>query len=450
MIQDMSISSPTRTAQVTFIGAGSVEFTRQLVADLLGFSELAGLSIVLHDIDPDRLAVAEGTARQVDDRAGAHATITAHLDRRAALEGADFVINMVQVGGVAATIRDLEIPARYGLLQTIGDTTGVGGVFRALRTAGLLTGLLTDLREICPEAVFLNYTNPMAMNVWWASVVAPEVTTVGLCHSVFWTVNDLCELIDVPLEGTHYRAAGVNHQAWLLEWSHDGEDLYPLLRRKIEADPELRRRVRVEMFRRLGFYPTETSEHSSEYLAWFLRSPAQVERFRIEPLQYVGISLDNVAEFEKAKQALAVGDLLELEEGATEYAPQVIHSMITGTPRTIHGNVVNHGLIDNLPQGAVVEVPCLVDASGVTPVAMGSLPVQCAAQNRPYVSVAELTIEALRTDDPLLVRQAVLMDPNASSSLTPDQIWALCNELVAAHGDLLPPALRVALDPDAV
>ncbi|MBF4570465.1 alpha-glucosidase/alpha-galactosidase [Plantibacter sp. VKM Ac-2880] len=436
--------------RVTFIGAGSVVFTRQLIADLLRYRELAGLEIVLHDINAERLAVAEGTARQVDERLAGRATITAESDRRRALAGADFVINMVQVGGIAATYSDLEIPAARGLLQTIGDTTGVGGVFRALRTFPLLSALTADMREICPDAHLLNYTNPMAMNIWWASVVAPDISAIGLCHSVFWTVNDLCELVGVPIEGTTYRAAGVNHQSWLLEWTHDGRDLYPLLRERIRNDPELSRRVRVEMFRRIGFYPTETSEHSSEYLSWFLRSPEQIERYRLQPLEYLGISEENVAEFEATKAALASGTPLTLEEEASEYAPQLIHSLVTDTPRLIHGNVVNRGLIDNLPQGAVVEVPVQVDANGIAPQAMGALPVQCAALNRPYVSVAELTIEAARTGNPTLIRQAVLMDPNASSTLTPEQIWELCNDLVAAHGDLLPEPLREIIPADRI
>ena len=435
---------------VTFIGAGSVVFTRQLVADLLGFAELRDISIVLHDVDATRLTVAEGTARQVNERLGASAMITSTLDRRAALEGADFVINTIQVGGIAATRKDLEIPARYGLNQTIGDTTGVGGVFRALRTFPVLSDLTADIRLYCPDAWLLNYTNPMAMNIWWASVVAPEIKAVGLCHSVYWTVHDLGELIGVPIEETHYRAAGVNHQAWLLEWTRDGEDLYPLLRAKILGDGGLSRRVRVEIFRRLGLYPTETSEHSSEYLPWFLRSPQQIERYRLQPLEYIGISEENVAEFEQAQRSLAAGTPLVLEQNAAEYAPQVIHSMVTGTQRMIHANVVNAGLIDNLPQGSVVEVPATVDASGLTPHAVGALPVQCAALNRPYLSVAELTIEAARTGNPMLIRQAVLMDPNANSTLTPEQIWELCNELVTAHGDLLPAPLRELIPADVL
>ncbi|WP_432543304.1 alpha-galactosidase [Kineococcus sp. SYSU DK002] len=437
--------------RVTFVGAGSVVFTRQLVADLLGFDDLGPLDLALFDIDERRLAVAEGTAHQVRERLGRPGTtVTATTDRRRALAGADFVVDMVQIGGIEATRHDLEIPARYGLKQTIGDTTGVGGVFRALRTFPFLTGLTADLREVAPDAVFLNYTNPMAMNIWWTSVVAPELTALGLCHSVYWTAHDLAGLLGLDVEDTRFRAAGVNHQAWLLEWTHEGRDLYPLLRERIARDPELERRVRVEVFRRVGYYPTETSEHSAEYLPWFLRSPEQVERFRLEPSEYLRISEENLDEFHAAEKALAAGEDLPLEQGATEYAPQVVHSLVTGTEREIHANVVNRGLVDNLPAGCVVEVPTLVGRDGIRPQPVGALPVQAAAVNRPYVSVAELTVEAARTGDPRLLRQAVLVDPNASSTLTPEQIWAMCDDLVAAHGDLLPEALREPLAPNAL
>jgi len=436
---------------VAFIGAGSVVFTRQLVADILRYPELADVRLVLHDIDEARLAVAAGTARHVSERFGARADVVATVDRREALEGADYVVNMIQVGGIDATIADLEIPAAHGLRQTIGDTTGVGGVFRALRTFPVLTGIAEDMRELCPDAWLLNYTNPMAMNVWWLSVVAPDIKVVGLCHSVHWTAHDLAELVDVPFEETHYRAAGVNHQAWLLEWTHRGEDLYPRLRDRLRDDEELTRRVRVEMFRRLGYYPTETSEHSSEYLSWFLRSDEQIERFRLEPLEYIGISRENVAEFEAARESLAAGRDLEIpEDGASEYAPQIIHSLVTGTRREVHVNVPNRGLIDNLPDDCVVEVPAVVDSGGLSPVAMGALPAQCAAVNMAYISVGRLAVEAARTGDPLLVRQAVLMDPNAQSTLTPEQIWQVCNELTDAHGETLPSELRVQIRTDAL
>jgi alpha-galactosidase len=440
-----SITPPQDRAmsRIVFVGAGSVVFTRQLVTDLLRMRDLPELELVLHDIDPERLEVARGTAEQVAARLGRPARVRAEADRRAALDGADFVVNMIQVGGIAATRIDLELPAAHGLRQTIGDTTGIGGVFRGLRTFPALSAIARDMRELCPDAWFLNYTNPMAMNVWWLSVAAPELKAVGLCHSVYWTVNDLCDLVGVPLAETTYRAAGVNHQSWLTTWEHEGRSLYPLLRERIAADPELERRVRVEMFRRIGFYPTETSEHSSEYLSWFLRSDEQIERFRLRPLEYLGISEQNVAEFEQAKAALAAGEPLELhEEGdAAEYAPQIIHAMLTGEEREIHANVVNRGLIANLPEGAVVEVPARVSAAGVEPIAVGAIPEQGAAHNRTYLSVAQLAVEAARTGDRDLVKQALLVDPNASSTLTPERLWALADAMFEAHEDVLPSTL---------
>jgi alpha-galactosidase len=433
---------------LVFLGAGSVVFTRQLITDLLRFTDLPRLDIRLHDIDVERLDVAYRTAQSVARQLGREVDIRASLDRRELLTGADFVINMIQVGGIDATRIDLELPAARGLRQTIGDTTGIGGVFRALRTFPVLSAIARDMLELCPGAYFLNYTNPMAMNIWWMSHIAPSLRSFGLCHSVYWTVNDLCELVGVPLEETHYRAAGVNHQAWLTEWTHDGRDLYPLLRAKIADDPQLERRVRVEMFRRIGFYPTETSEHSAEYLDWFLRSDAQIEKFRLEPLQYIGISEENVAEFHEARTLLDAGRDLPLHDGddAAEYAPQIIHSVLTGTTRDIHVNVPNTGLIDNLPQGAVVEVPATVDGSGVHTPPWGPVPHAGAALNRTYLSVADLTIRAAAEGDPGLVRQAVLVDPNASSSLTPAEIWDLCDELTRAHAAYLPVALGGALE----
>jgi len=429
--------------RIVFLGAGSAVFTRQLLVDLLRYEDLPTLQIVLHDIDPDRLEVARGTAEHVSRRLARPLDVVATLDRREALTGADAVVIMLQVGGVPATYVDLQLPARYGLRQTIGDTTGVGGVFRALRTFPVISQIARDVQEVCPDAWVLNYTNPMAMNVWWWSVVAPQLKTVGLCHSVFWTVHGLNQLIGVPFEGTRYAAAGVNHQAWLTEWSRDGQSLYPLLDAKIAEDPGLERRVRVEMYRRIGYYPTETSEHSSEYLSWFLRSDEQIERYRIEPLQYLGISDENLAEVAEARRRLAAGEDLDLGDGddAAEYAPQIIHSLLTGATRTIHANVPNAGYIDNLPAGAAVEVPALVDGDGVHPMAVGRIPTAGAALNRTYLSVAELAVEAALTGDPRAVRQAVLVDGNASSTLTPQQIWDLCDDLTAAHRHLLPRSL---------
>ena len=249
---------------IAFLGAGSVVFTRDLLADLLAFGDIPDLKIHLHDIDVDRRATAEGIARATARGRGAAPVITSYLDRRQALEGADFIINSIQVGGYPATVVDFEVPGRFGLRQTIGDTVGIGGIFRALRTFPVLSAIAQDVLEICPDAWFVNYTNPMAMNVAYLHAVAPQLKVIGLCHSVYWTVRGLCDVVGVPFDEVSYLSAGVNHQAWILRWEHDGADLYPRLDERIAEDPELRRRVRVDMYRRLGYYPTESSEHSAE------------------------------------------------------------------------------------------------------------------------------------------------------------------------------------------
>jgi alpha-galactosidase len=416
-------------------------FTQGLLADLFSFKDLGELHIALHDIDPERLDTAAGAAQYIAGQRGAKPRITAQLDRRAALDGADFVINIVQVGMNDATRIDFELPARYGIRQTIGDTLGVGGVFRALRTFPVLKGLAEDIAGVCPDAWLLNYTNPMAMNVWYLAALGVR-NVVGLCHSVYWTMNDLAELVKVPYGEVSYLAAGVNHQAWVLRFERAGEDLYPRLDELIARDPELRRRVRVDMYRRLGYYPTETSEHSAEYVPWYLPHSSEVERLRLPVGDYLRIVEENVALYEGTRDALKRGEPLPVE-GTMEYAPQVIHSIVTGTPRTIYGNVPNQGLISNLPTGSVVEVPCLVDGSGVQPTAVGALPAHCAALNRGYVNVNELVVRAALEDDPLAIRQALLMDP--ATMLPVDQLWALCNELVDAHSNYLQPSLRVHL-----
>jgi len=431
---------------IAFLGAGSVEFTRDLLADLLRFDDIGDIEVRLHDIDTDRLATANGIASSVASQLGVSPKVSVHADRRSALDGVDFAINMIQVGGLAATKTDFEVANQHGVRQTIADTLGIGGIFRALRTFPVLSGIADDMLDVCPDAYLLNYTNPMSMNISYLAKVAPALNAVGLCHSVYWTVHGLCEDIGVPFDEVTWSSAGVNHQAWLLRWERAGKSLYPVLDERIAADPQLRRRVRVDMYRRLGFYPTETSEHSSEYVPWYLKHDAEIERLRIEPDVYVGISEDNVATYEETRRALAAGEELTFEQSATEYAPQVVHSMVTGTKRRIEGNVANTGLITNLPSGLGVEVPCLVDELGVHPTYVGDLPAQCAALNRGFLNVVDLTVRAGIEGDPRLVRQAAMLDPNTAATLSLDDIWALCNDLVAAHGDLLPEPLRGALE----
>jgi alpha-galactosidase len=419
-----------------------VEFTRQLLRDLMSMPELANSSIVLHDIDQRRLDLAEKIAAATVRHHGAGASITATTDRRQALDGADFVINMVNIGGHAATLTDFDVPERFGIRQTIGDTLGVGGVFRGLRTFGFLGALASDMQAVCPDAWLLNYTNPMAMNIGYLSAVAPQLKVLGLCHSVYWTVVDLSELVGAPLDEVTFRSAGVNHQAWLLDWQHRGRDLYPALDALIADDEQLRRRVRVDMYRRLGFYPTETSEHSSEYVPWYLHDEAEIERLRIPLRDYVGISAQNVAEVDRLEASIAADSYVEPEEEAAEYAPQVIHAMVTGQARVIQVNTANTGLITNLPTGAPVEVPCVIDAVGARPVYVGDLPPQCAALNRSFLNVVDLTVRAAVEGRPDYVRQALLADPATSAQLPVNQIFALADAMVEAHAEFLPAALR--------
>lgn len=440
-VRDTTANNPAMTV-IAFLGAGSVVFTRELLADILSFDELRGVTLALHDIDDERLETAAAIARRTAEQLGADPVIRTSLERRTVLDGADFVINAIQVGMHEATVRDFRIPAKYGLRQTIGDTLGVGGIFRALRTFPVLAGIAADMRELCPDAWLLNYTNPMAMNVGYLAAIAPDLNVVGLCHSVYWTVHDLSALLGVPVDEVDYTGAGVNHQSWLLRLEHRGESLYPRLDALLEFDPQLRRRVRMDMYRRLGYFPTETSEHSSEYVPWYLHDDAEIERLRIPVGDYLRISAENVAEYHATRASVLAGEPLDVSRDATEYAPQIIHSVTTGTMRRIHANVANAGLITNLPQGYAVEVPCVVDRLGVRPERVGDLPVQCAALNRAFVSVGELTVRAAVTGDPRMIRQAAMVDPNTAATLGVEAIWALCDELVEAHGELLPESLR--------
>ncbi len=427
--------------RIVFVGAGSVVFTKNLLGDLLAYPELRGAQIALHDIDRDRLETARAMAVHVARELGASPSIGVHLDRREALEGADYVLNMVQIGGHEATLLDFELPARFGLRQTIADTLGVGGIFRTLRTAPHMLALGREMAELCPSAWLLNYTNPMAMLCWLVYAGTPTANVVGLCHSVQFTVADLSELVGVPDDEVTFLAAGLNHQAFILRFEHEGGSLYPRLDARIEGDPELRRRVRVAMYRRLGYFPTESSEHLAEYVAWFMRHDEEIERFRIPVDEYVRRSEENLAEFERVRARLAQGEPITLGR-SNEYAATIVNAMETGEPAVIYGNVRNDGLLPGLPDGCCVEVPCLVDDTGLRPVAVPEYPAHLAALNRTYLNVVELTVKAVLEERPEYVRIAAMLDPNAGATLTLDEIDALCDELTRAHGTALPEPLR--------
>jgi alpha-galactosidase len=427
--------------KITFIGAGSVEFSRNLLSDLLTSPDLGPLTISLHDIDGERLGTAAKMARWIGARTGADLRVEAHLGRRAALEGADYVVNEIQVGGYRATRVDFDVPARFGLRQTIADTIGIGGIFRGLRTIPVVVGIADDMAEVCPEALLLNYTNPMAMMPWAIQRASRFQRVVGLCDSVRNTQEFLAEVVGVPLDEIGFLTAGVNHQAFVLRFRHQGHDLYPLLDEAIARDPELRRRVRVELYRRFGYFPTESSEHSAEYLPWFLRHDEQVERFRITVGEYLRRSEDNLDEHADVKQRLESGQGFEIEP-THELAWEIIHSIETGTKRVVHCNLPNSGLIENLPAGSCVEVPCLVDRAGIQPLRVGALPPQLAALNRTFLNVVELTVLAALEQRRDHVYQAAMLDPNTGATLTTGQVVALCDDLIEAHGDLIPEGIR--------
>ena len=461
-------------SKITFIGAGSTVFAKRLLVDILSFPELNDATISLHDIDPERLRTSQIVARKAAQALGAHPTIDATTDRRAALDGADYAICMVQVGGYEpATVVDFETPKKYGLRQTIADTLGMGGIMRALRTIPVLLEFCRDMEEVCPDVIFLNYANPMAMNCWALSR-ASKIKTVGLCHSVFHTAAQLAQDIGVPIEEINYVCAGINHMAFYLRFEHrtaDGvEDLYPRIRQVVEEGqvPEWNR-VRYEMFTRLGYFVTESSEHFAEYVPWFIKRdrPDLIERFNIPLDEYMqrceaqidmwdmmqemvespGVSFDDVSSktLERARETLAsagpsvdfVEEVFELKPSG-EYAPLIIHSVETGTPRVVYGNAPNHGLIDNLPQDCIVEVPCVVDRNGVQPTRIGMLPPHLAALVQTNINVQALTVEAALTQRREHIYHAAMLDPHTGAELDLDQIWELVDELIEAHDDWLP------------
>jgi alpha-galactosidase len=427
-------------AKITFIGAGSTVFARNLLGDILGHEELAGSEIALFDIDAERLATSELVARRVANALDAPAKITSTTDRRAALDGADYAINMIQVGGYEpCTVADFEVPKQFGLRQTIADTLGVGGIMRGLRTIPVLLDMCRDMEELCPDVWFLNYTNPMAINCRAVSR-ASSIRTVGLCHSVQGTAYELSLDLGIPYREIDYLAAGINHMAFYLRFSHDGDDLYPRLLEiaRSGAMPE-GNRVRYEALKHLGYFVTESSEHFAEYVPWFIKRdrPDLISEFNIPLDEYPRRCVAQIADWERERARLEDGAAFEVRP-SFEYAATIIRSIETGKPRVVYGNVPNDGLIDDLPAGCTVEVPCLVDGNGVQPTKVGALPPQLAALIRTNVNVQELTVEAALTGKREHVYHAAMLDPHTAAELDLDQIHALVDALLDAHGAWIP------------
>jgi alpha-galactosidase len=428
--------------RIVLVGAGSVEFTRNLLGDILSSPALRTSQIALHDIDPERLATAERMARWTAGALNAEPTISAHLDRRDALQGADFVVNTIQVGGARATRVDFDVASRFGLRYTIADTIGVGGVFRGLRTIPVVIGIARDMEEICPNALLLNYTNPLAVLVRAVSE-ATSIRVVGLCHSVFWTVDRLAGYLGLPREEVDSTSAGLNHLAFILSLEHRGRDLYPELRAFVEAgrtpDDDL---VRADLFGRLGYYPTESSEHHAEYNPWYIgkRDAAgdAIERFHIPIGEYLDRVSHNLDEYAETRRMLDAGEAFEIERSG-EYAATIAEAMTTGAEARIVANTPNGGtLIPNLDADAVVEVPALVDGSGVHPVATGPLPLQLAAYVRGAVDTQALTVRAALEKDRAAIGHAVMTDPIVQSHLTLDDAWRLTEAMIDAEAEWLP------------
>jgi alpha-galactosidase len=428
-------------AKVALIGAGSVVFAKNLLGDILSFPSMSDCEIALMDIDPDRLHTADRVAQKVAAAVGAKPhSITATQNRREAVRGADYVITMFQIGGYKpSTVIDFEIPKRYGLRHTIADTLNLGGIMRGLRTIPVLLDLAKDMRELCPDALMLQYVNPMAMNCW-SLARSGGVRAVGLCHSVQGTAQQLCGYIGVPYDQVHYRVAGINHMAFFLEFKLGVENLYKRFF-DVAENPEIfaKDAVRFEMMKHLNYFVTESSEHFSEYCPYFIRRdrPDLIERFDVPLDEYIRRCEDIIGIWEQRRIEYEGDEPIAIKR-SSEYGSLIVDSMQTNTPRVVYGNVKNTGLITNLPTGCCVEVPCLVDKNGIQPTYIGNLPPQLAAIIQTNVNVQSLTVEAALTGKRDYVYQAAMMDPHTCAELTIDEIKAMVDEMLEAHGDFIP------------
>jgi len=436
--------------KITFMGAGSTVFARNIIGDCLCTEALSDAEFALYDIDAKRLKESESILNRMIETMGGHGKITAHLgveNRKEALRGAKFVVNAIQVGGYdPCTIIDFEIPKKYGLRQTIADTLGIGGIMRALRTIPVMEAFGNDMNEVCPDAWLLNYTNPMAMlSGYMQRFVFPK--TVGLCHSVQGCASAILHQVGMSeyIEGHKETIAGINHMAWLLDLrDKNGVDIYPEVRRRVKeklANPgDFADQVRFLYCDRLGYYCTESSEHNAEYNPWFIKKnfPGLIERHNIPLDEYPRRCVNQIAAWEKEYADIEAG-AMKPHSRSLEYGSYIMESIVTGKPYQIGGNVLNTGhLITNFPEEACVEVPCLVNGSGILPTRVGQLPTQCAALNMTNINCQLMTIEAARSRKKQDVYLAAMLDPHTGAELDIDSIVKMCDELIEAHGDYLP------------
>ena len=444
--------------RIAFIGAGSTVFMKNIVGDILMRPALSGATLALMDINPQRLAESELVARKIVQSLGVTAKVETHDDQRRALDKADFVIVAFQIGGYEpCTVTDFEVPKRFGLRQTIADTLGVGGIMRGLRTVPHLWNICEDMLAVCPDAIMLQYVNPMAINTWAIAEKYPAIRQVGLCHSVQGTAYELARDLDIPVDEIRYRAAGINHMAFFLTFEHRQRDgsyrnLYPdLLRGYAEGrlpkpshwNARCPNKVRYEMLKRLGYFVTESSEHFAEYTPYFIKEGRDdlIERFGIPLDEYPKRCVEQVARWSSEAEAFRKAEKIEVR-ASHEYASSILNSVWTGEPSVIYGNLRNNGAITSLPPACAAEVPCLVDHNGIQPTMIGALPPQLTALIRTNVNVQELTVAALMEENREHVYHAAMMDPHTAAELDLDQIWRLVDELIAAHGQWLPEWLR--------
>lgn len=428
-------------SKITFLGAGSTVFAKNVLGDCMTVESLRGFEIALFDIDPIRLKESELILNSVKTTLGSTCKIKTYADRKEALRGAKYIVNAIQVGGYdPCTITDFEVPKKYGLRQTIADTVGIGGLFRNLRTIPVVMDFARDIQEVSPDALFLNYTNPMAVLTNVLNTYG-GVKTVGLCHSVQICTKHLLKDLGIDETGVKSKIAGINHMAWLLEITKNGEDLYPTIKKLAKEKQKTKHydMVRYELMDKFGYYVTESSEHNAEYHPYFIKSryPELIDRFNIPLDEYPRRCIDQQEQWKQRRDAI-LADASLGHERTHEYASYILDAIETNVPFKIGGNVMNTGLITNLPKEACVEVPCLVDQNGVQPTFIGDLPPQLAALNRTNINTQLLTIEAAMTLKKEHIYHAALLDPHTSAELSMDDIISLCDDLIEAHGNWLP------------
>jgi alpha-galactosidase len=445
---------------ITFIGAGSAVFTKNIAGDILQRRALADAEIRLMDINPERLAESEIIVGKLAQTLGGKARVKTFTNQRRALDGTDFVVCCFQVGGYdPCTITDFEVPKKFGLRQTIADTLGIGGIMRGIRTVPVLWSIAEDMMQVAPNAIMLQYVNPMAINTWALAAKYPSVRQVGLCHSVQGTAWELARDLDIPVEDIRYRAGGINHMAFYLNFEHrqkDGtfKDLYPALKQGYAEgrfpkpshwNPRCPNKVRYEMLKRLGYFVTESSEHFAEYTPWFIKRdrPDLIEKFGIPLDEYPQRCIEQIARWKKEAESLKTANTVEVKE-SHEYASQIVNSVVTGEPSVIYGNHGNRGFIPQLPDGCAVEVPTLVDNNGLQPSVVTDIPPQLIALMRTNINVQDLTVQALLTENVEHIYHAAMLDPHTGAELDLQQIWDLTTDLLVAHGEWLPAWARIS------